>query len=294
MNETRRHRRRKRKLRPSFVMLVAVLVALLVGLALLLTRCGKAPEPEMEETTEPVVTTEATEPTVDPYAYAHTPLDRLVVFARLNNLSLTEDWPEPLLELLEKNPDAEEFVRDYPFRPEEPQTIDLSDQVGTGQVPLLFQWDKRWGYSDYGGQMMALTGCGPTCMSMACLYYLEDAKYTPRYMADYAIKNGYYTKGVGTAWAFFSKGAKKLGLKIEAISPNPTTIMSHLEKGRMVVCAMGPGIFTESGHFILLVGAKDGKAIIHDPNSKTNSEKLWNVSKFSKQISMLWVIKGKA
>lgn len=294
MNETRRRPRKKtRKLRPSFVIMAAVLAVFLISLALLLTRCGKEPEPEIEET-EPVVTTEATEPTVDPYAYAHTPLDRLVVFARLNNLSLQEAWPESLLELLQKNPDTEEFVRDYPFRPDEPQTIDLSDQVGTGKVPLLYQWDKRWGYSKYGGQMMALTGCGPTCLSMACLYYLEDAQYTPRYLADFASKNGYYTKGAGTEWSLFSKGAKKLGLKVEAISPNPTTIMNHLKKGRLVVCAMGPGIFTDSGHYILLTGVKDGMAIVHDPNSKTNSETLWKVSDFKSQISMLWVIKGKA
>jgi len=291
MNKTRK-RTRKRRLRPTFVIMVATLVLLLAGLALLLIKPEKEPEPE-PEVTEPVETTEATEPAVDPYAYAHTPLDRLVVYARLNNLSLQEDWPESLLELLQKNPDTEEFVRGYPFREQETQTVDLSDQVGTGKVPLLYQWDKRWGYTKYGGKMMALTGCGPTCLSMACLYYLEDAKYTPRYVADFAQENGYYAKGAGTSWTLFSEGAKKLGLKVEAISPNPSTIMSHLKKGRLVVCAMGPGIFTESGHYILLTGAQDGKAVIHDPNSSSKSQELWKVADFKNQISMLWVIKGK-
>ena len=66
--------------------------------------------------------------------------------------------------------------------------------------------------------------------------------------------------------------------------------MEDAENGDLVVCAMGPGDFTTSGHFILLAGAQDGMAVINDPNSPTNSEKLWKVSDFRDQISMLWAI----
>ena len=279
--------RRKRKKRLPLLPIAAVIAVILIGILL----CVRKPEPEeepVEETTVPT-TAATTEATINPYL-SDTPEERLIIFAREKGLSI-EEWPESLLELLQKNPDAEEFVRDYPFRPEEQEPIDLSDQVGTGKVPLLYQWDKRWGYSKYGGQMMALTGCGPTCLSMACLYVLEDPKYTPLYVADFAEDNGYYVKGAGSSWTLISKGAKKLGLKVDTIPPNASRIMDELEDGNLVVCAMGPGDFTTSGHYILLAGAKDGKAIVHDPNSSTNSQKLWKVSGFRDQISMLWVIK---
>ena len=284
MNRTRKRTRRKR-ISPLPILVAAALLLLIVVLIIVLPGKKEAAEPEV---TEPP-TEETTAPTENPYL-SDTPEERLVIFARENGLSLS-DWPEGLLELIDKNPDAEEFVRDYPFRDEIDQTIDLSDQVGTGKVPLLYQWDKRWGYSDYGGNFLALTGCGPTCLSMVSLYFLGDAKYTPRYVADYSEENGHYAKGAGTSWSLMSKGAKDFGLNVDTIPPNPSTIMKNLEAGNLVICAMGPGIFTEFGHFILLAGAQDGKAIVHDPNSSTKSAMLWDVSEFSGQISMLWVYK---
>lgn len=268
---------------PVLIILAAVLFALV-----LLIR----PQPEAEITapTEAAPTAETTEPT-DPYAFAHTPQDRLVVFARLNGLSLKEDWPERMIELLMKNPDAEEYVLNYPLLKGTSQEADLSNLLGTGKVPALYQWDARWGYSKYGDKEMGLTACGPTCLSMVCLYYFQDAKYTPRYVADFADDNGYYTKGVGTEWSLMHKGAKTLGLNVGSLSPNAKTILSQLKKGNLVICAMGPGDFTTSGHFILLVGEQDGKAIIHDPNSPTNTAKLWDLSDIRSQIQNLWVYK---
>lgn len=284
-NERAKARARYRRQRRLFFTAVALVAALLIGLIIWIAKPDK--EPEVEET-EPTTEETVPETTINPYLI-DTPAERLVYFAKEKNLSISE-WPQEMLTLLENNPDAEEYVQNYPFLKDTLQEIDLSDQIGTGKVPLLFQWDARWGYSKYGSGPMGLTACGPTCLSMACLYFLQDAKYTPRYVADYAEENGYYVKGAGSTWTLFSKGAKELGLKVEAISPNSSVIMDRLKKGDLVVCAMGPGIFTTSGHFILLAGAQDGMAIINDPNSRTNSEKLWKVSDFRDQISMLWAI----
>ena len=286
MNRTRKPSR-KRKNRISLPVL-AVAVVLLLALLLLLTKCKPESEPEpeiVEETTEETVL----ETTMNPYL-CDTPAERLIIFARENGLSM-EEWPQEMLTLLEKNPDAEEYVQNYPLLKDTEQPIDLSDLVGTGEVPLLLQWDARWGYTKYGSGPMGLTACGPTCLSMVSLYFLEDAKYTPRYVADYAQENGHYARGAGTSWTLMSKGAKDFGLNVDTISPTKSVIMNNLEAGYLIICAMGPGIFTDFGHFILLAGAKDGKAIVHDPNSTTNSAKLWDVAEFKNEISMLWVYK---
>lgn len=280
------NRTRKRKKRISLFPVLALAVVLVLIVILVLAKCEPEPEPEA---TEPTTEETVPETTLNPYL-TDTPAERLLIFAREQGLSIDE-WPQEMLTLLENNPDAEEYVQNYPFLKDTSQPIDLSDQVGTGKVPLLFQWDARWGYTTYGSGPMGLTACGPTCLSMACLYFLEDAKYTPRYVADFAEENGYYVRGAGSSWTLISQGAKQLGLNVDTISPNASVIMDTLEEGNLVICAMGPGDFTTSGHFILLAGAQDGMAIVHDPNSSTNSEKLWKVADFKNQISMLWVIK---
>ena len=41
------------------------------------------------------------------------------------------------------------------------QPIDLTQELQSGSVPLLMQWDKRWGYDAYGSNMIGLAGCPP-------------------------------------------------------------------------------------------------------------------------------------
>ena len=89
-------------------------------------------------------------------------------FALKNRILITE-WPEELVELLDKNPETKDFVLDYPLLKDSSPEIDLSEHTDTDSVPLLFQWDQRWGYNQYAGELMGLSGCGPTCLSMVCL-----------------------------------------------------------------------------------------------------------------------------
>ena len=276
--------RKKLTALPVLVIIAAVLFVLILML--------DQPEPAMEAgVIEPEQTEQTVPTTEDPYAFAHTPLDRLLVYARLNDLKLS-DWTDDMLNLVQLNPDAEEYVWNYPAKKETLMEIDLSDQLGTGEVPKLYQWDERWGYSLYGGKPMGITACGPTCLSMVCLYYFQDAKYTPRYVADFAEENGFYAKGYGSTWTLMSQGGKKLGLDVTAIPPNMAQVKQHLEAGELVVFCMGPGDFTTSGHFILLTGVKDGMVTINDPNSPTRTEMLWDLNAIKDQIENLWVFKG--
>ena len=113
----------------------------------------------------------------------------IINFALYNKLSISE-WPNELIELLQKNPDTKDFVLNYPLNKDLIQEINLSEYQDCDGVPKLYQWDERWGYTWYAGEMMAFSGCGPTCLSMVCIYLLNDTTYTPRYIADFAEKNG--------------------------------------------------------------------------------------------------------
>ncbi len=211
----------------------------------------------------------------------------LEAFAAENGYAM-EEWPEKLVELYEFNEDAREYVRNYPKYKDKTFEIDLTGMEQSKQVPLLFQWDKRWGYTIYGDDVLALTGCGPTCLSMLCIYLLHDAKYTPRYVADFSEREGYYVPGFGSSWTLMSEGAEKLGLSMEELPLGKQVILDHLEAGEPVVCSMRPGIFTRVGHFILMVGTEDGKIMVNDPNSIIRSGQLWDYDEIKDQISNLW------
>ena len=166
--------------------------------------------------------------------------------------------------------------------------IDLSEHLGSETVPLLFQWDERWGNTIYGSDVMTVTGCGPTCLSMVLVHLLQDATFTPRYVADFAEENKYYAKGSGSKWALISEGGETLGLDVTELPLDENRIKKNLELGNPVICIMGPGHFTTAGHFIVLRGVEDGKFIVNDPNSVENSERLWSYEEISGQIKNLW------
>lgn len=129
------------------------------------------------------------------------------------------------------------------------------------------QWDIRWGYKIYGDDVAGLTACGPTCLSMVAVYLLQDTKYSPDYMIDWADKNGYCVDGGGSLWTLMSEGAEKLGIDSTELPLDKQRVINNLEVGNPVVCIMGPGDFTKKGHFIVMTGIEDGKIKINDPNS---------------------------
>lgn len=206
------------------------------------------------------------------------------------NSIVQEDYPQELLEMLEKNEETYDFVTNYPDREQyKAQEIDVSDIYREGEIPLLMQWDLRWGYNSYSGSMVGTAGCGPTCMAMAYLGLTGDTQMNPRKMAEYAQENGYSTEA-GTSWSFFTEGAAGLGLSGRELPLGEAAMKQSLDEGRVIICSMRPGDFTTTGHFILLRGY-DGKGFfVNDPNSRKNSGRQWDFETLSGQIKGLWEI----
>ncbi len=73
-------------------------------------------------------------------------------------------YSSELITLALKNHEAIDFVANYPTNHKLHPEIDLSDEAAMNQVPLLLQWDERWGYEEYGSGLVGWTGCGPTCI----------------------------------------------------------------------------------------------------------------------------------
>ena len=225
------------------------------------------------------------------YLSEHTETELKVKAYAEENGTFYGKYPRSLIDLLERNPETERFVLEYPFREEqelEPFEYDVSEGV-----PLMMQWDKRWGYEQYGSDMIAITGCGPMCLAMAGYYVTDgDDRFHPEKIAEFSERNGYYSKGNGSSWTLISEGAEKLGLKATELPLVKKKMTDALEGGNPVICSMRAGDFTTSGHYIVLVGTDDGLIRVNDPNSYINSEKLWSYKQIEGQIRNLWVIRG--
>ena len=159
------------------------------------------------------------------------------------------------------------------------------------KIPLLLQWDQRWGYVSYGSSDIALSGCAPTCLSMVIVGLTGNLKATPNKIAKYAQDNGYYLKGTGTSWSLLTEGASHFGVVGREISLSKETVCGVLKQGQPVICSVGRGDFTTEGHFIVLTGMKDGRIKVNDPNCIRRSC-LWEYEILEPQIKNLWAYHG--
>lgn len=205
-----------------------------------------------------------------------------------NILDNYESYPEELLEMLSRNDEMLDFVLEFNDKKGSYDEGEIQN-VKKGKVPLLMQWDKRWGYAAYADSYIAINGCAPTCLSMVIIALTGDGSITPYVVSKYSEENGYYVNGIGTSWDLMTKGVKHFGVTGTEISLNKNVIYNALKNGKPIICSMKPGDFTTTGHFIVLSGIKDGKIVVNDPNSKKRSSKLWDYDTLKTQIKNLWM-----
>ena len=166
------------------------------------------------------------------------------------------------------------------------------DNAGKG-LNLLGKWqgltyysqaDSRWATKLYTStnnktQTMKSSACGPTCSAMV----VSSAKgaILPTTLASLSVDNGYRTANSGTAWAFYPFVADYFGFKEYYKTDDFNKAMAYLsEKNAIgtskyyIICSCGSGLFTSSGHYIVLASL-DGNIIqVMDPylyNGKFNT-----------------------
>ena len=201
-----------------------------------------------------------------------------------------DSLPENLKELYGKNQDAREFVLNYQEYKNRSFEINLTEYEHCKEVPLLMQWDKRWGYQEYSGDLFGLTGCGPTCLSMAAIYLKQDVSYTPEWMREFSIRNGYSVEGYGSSWTLISEGAKQLGLSVQELPLSEFKMIESLQNGKILILVLGPGDFTDNGHYIVVTDYEEEAFVIKDPNSIKNTNKKWSYDEIEGQIKNIWAL----
>ena len=150
-------------------------------------------------------------------------------------------------------------------KPVEPLLLDM---------PLYYQQDYPENVVSWHGEetSVAQSGCGATCVSMVIGYFYPEEEPEPDDVMRLAGDMGFY-RGDG-----LGRDALRLLLaEYEIIGRwrelDARAIENTLRKGKPIVVYVGPGYFTESGHYIVLRGiAENGELLVADPNSREKTE----------------------
>lgn len=146
--------------------------------------------------------------------------------------------------------------------------------MASTEQPISFlQYDTQWGDIPYTScsnsrQTIGNSGCGPTAMAMVIHYYADET-ITPIETAKYAVENGYRTYNSGTAHGFFGSMAKKYNIEyLDTYSSAEAFEWMKTKTDPLIICSMGPGLWTNNGHFILVWDIDENSNVyINDPAS---------------------------
>lgn len=281
----RRRRRRRRKIRHSVIFLcssIAVIVFVAVESRMIRSGDGRTNKYDVE----------AGNNTYDNAVIENSKISEKNKIQ--NNQSMLDDimnstqYPKQLKDLALKNEEALEFVYDYPAEHVKEHTIDLTEEASMDSVPLFVQWDKRWGYEKYSGNFFAASGCGPTTLSMVEVYLTHNREASPIAVAKYSKEAGYSVDGSGSSWTLISEGCRHYGVKAKTVALDESRMKAELDEGHPIVVNVGPGDFTDTGHFMVITGYDDEGFSINDPNSIEKSGKRWLFRNISSQIRAVW------
>ncbi len=148
-----------------------------------------------------------------------------------------------------------------------------------GAMPCVYfnQRDPAWANMPYGDDPIGPYGCGPTAMAMV-VASMTGADTDPGKMAAWAAANGYWAPQSGSYQSIIQDTAQAFGLQCDRLTAcTPDQLLQCLLSDKLMVGLVGPGHFTNSGHFIVLRGATlTGQVLVADPNSRQNSLVAWD------------------
>ena len=160
--------------------------------------------------------------------------------------------------------------------------------VENGRPTYFLQWDQRWRdklftITNNSQQTIGKSGCGPTSASMV-INYFADNSYSPAVCADWVVRSGYRTVNSGSSYGMFKALAVKFGftfLQTAYFDEAKKFLATHSKSA--CVCSMTRGIWTKSGHYILMYKTDGTNVYINDPNSTVANRQVNTVANLKSQ-----------
>ena len=296
-------RRQQAIIRCSILLIIVILV--IVGIVKIISGIAgsrsKSKDKETETTTEAPTEAEITATIDDSILAKDLPATREDALAIIQGYADSDSeykdiydnaavFSDDLLRYVAVIPEMKRFVIDYIAKISIVFEGNFTLTAPVDEVPLYLQFDEQWGYADYGDSVIAIRGAGPTCLAMAYTYIKQDGSQNPIKIGDMAMNNGYLTEDGGTADVLFTDGAANLGIKSTEFAVDKDAMVSALEEGKVIICAVNSGDFTKSSSYIVIKGYKDGLFLINDPMSEARSNVGWDFPRLSSQIAKMWIM----
>lgn len=195
---------------------------------------------------------------------------------------------EEIVELALREPAAIDFVSRVPSADKTSQSYD--DALTKGTVPELYDWDSRWGFVDYAGLPLGVSGSGPTCLAMAYMGLTGSADRTPADMAALATEAGQDTGDAHTAPEFFSAQAEGLGLYCETPEVSAGEIVGSLQNSHPVICLVRADTLTPEAHYVICASLNEDQTVnVFDPTSSTVATRPWSAATIASYSDSVFV-----
>lgn len=170
------------------------------------------------------------------------------------------------------------------------------------QPVSYLQTDPRWSKLPYQvkGETATIggSGCGPTCAAML-IETLTGQTFTPEDACNWSVKHGYKALNQGTYYSYFPPQFKAFGIDCRQLNGaslygNPSSAIHDralelLKCGYYLIACMGKGLWTSSGHFVV-VWWEDGRVRINDPASTRQERLNGDLWTFKSQVKYYWAI----
>jgi hypothetical protein len=132
---------------------------------------------------------------------------------------------------------------------------------------------------------------------------LKDSSVTPVTTCAWSLKKGYKAVNQGTYYTYFVPQGAAYNITLTRIntsniygSSSTTATTSHakalaaVKAGDWVICCMGKGNWTSSGHYILWYGVDGNNALINDPNSTKITRTNALITLLQSQVKYYWIV----
>lgn len=169
------------------------------------------------------------------------------------------------------------------------------------------QTDPRWKSLPYRvpGESATIggSGCGPTCAAML-IETLTGKTFTPIDACAWSKEHGYKALNQGTYYSYFVPQFAEHGIACKRLNtsnvygkPDASVhdeALRLLREGWYIIACMGKGLWTKSGHYVVVWNAADRYVSINDPASRRTDRLCGDMATFRSQVKYYWAIDARS
>lgn len=164
------------------------------------------------------------------------------------------------------------------------------------------QTDPRWKDKPYRvpGETATIggSGCGPTAAAML-IETITGKTFTPEDACVWSVEHGYKALNQGTYYSYFTPQFAEFGIDCQMLNwvntygkpdhANHEKVVEKLKEGYYAIALMKKGLWTSSGHFVV-VWWQDDKVRINDPASTRDARVNGDIRTFRSQVKYYWLV----